>query len=635
MMKRIFGGRSGTAIAAADRRNSRRFIFGHLSSRGRAATTYNGWVNPRCEYTERLEARRAVSARYERAHLAIGNWRVAIALAAVILAVLAFGYDLFSGWFLLAPVAVSMALGVVHERVLQRKRACDRAAAVYEAGLARLEDRWRERGVTGDRFRDETHPYADDLDVFGKGSLFQLLCTARTRPGEETLARWLLGAAPVEQLRERQQAIQEMRPMLDLREDLAVLAETVGPELVPERLALWGEAQPIGDLHRPRAIAAVLAVLSVVAAVWWAVRGLAAPFLVLFLADLAFVYHWRHWLAGVAADVEEAAHELTLLSEVLARIEQERFHTSRLAQLRAALDIRGYPVSRRIAKLNRLMELLDSSDHLLVRVIGAVILWKPQILFALELWRRESGPLVRGWLAAAGEIEALSALANYAFEHPADPFPEFSEGAPLFDGEALGHPLMPDERFVRNSVSLGGELRVLVISGSNMSGKSTLLRTVGVNAVLAFAGAPVRARRLGLSPLSLGASIRVLDSLQGGVSRFYAEIKRLRKLVDLTDGRAPLLFLLDEFLHGTNSHDRKIGAEAIVRGLVERNAIGLVTTHDLALAHIADVLAPRATNVHFEDQLENGKMSFDYIMRPGVVHKSNALELMRSIGLDV
>jgi DNA mismatch repair ATPase MutS len=176
---------------------------------------------------------------------------------------------------------------------------------------------------------------------------------------------------------------------------------------------------------------------------------------------------------------------------------------------------------------------------------------------------------------------------------------------------------------------------VLVISGSNMSGKSTLLRTVGVNAVMAFAGAPVRARRLEISPLSLGASIRVLDSLQGGVSRFYAEITRLRQLVDLTAGEVPLLFLLDEFLHGTNSHDRKIGAEAIVRGLVERDAIGLVTTHDLALAHIADVLAPKATNVHFEDHLEDGKMTFDYRMRPGVVNKSNALELMRSIGLNV
>jgi DNA mismatch repair ATPase MutS len=168
-----------------------------------------------------------------------------------------------------------------------------------------------------------------------------------------------------------------------------------------------------------------------------------------------------------------------------------------------------------------------------------------------------------------------------------------------------------------------------------MSGKSTLLRTVGVNAVLAQAGAPVRARRLRLSPLAVGASIRLQDSLQEGTSRFYAEITRLRRIMVETGGARPVLFLIDECLHGTNSHDRRIGAEAVVRGLVERGAIGLVTTHDLALAHIAEALAPRGANVHFEDVLEDGRIRFDYRMRPGVVQKSNALELMRSVGLDV
>jgi DNA mismatch repair ATPase MutS len=181
--------------------------------------------------------------------------------------------------------------------------------------------------------------------------------------------------------------------------------------------------------------------------------------------------------------------------------------------------------------------------------------------------------------------------------------------------------------------------RVLVVSGSNMSGKSTLLRTLGVNVVLAQAGAPVRARRLRISPLAVGASIRVTDSLQGGVSRFYAEILRLRQILDATaqpgPKGAPVLFLIDEFLHGTNSHDRLIGAEAVVRGLVERAAIGLVTTHDLALAGIADALGERAANVHFEDHIEDGRMVFDYVMRPGVVRKSNAIELMRSVGLEI
>jgi DNA mismatch repair ATPase MutS len=267
--------------------------------------------------------------------------------------------------------------------------------------------------------------------------------------------------------------------------------------------------------------------------------------------------------------------------------------------------------------------------------VAFVLLWEIQLAFFVEDWRRDNGSAVAGWLAAVAEFEALSSLAGYAYEHPNDPFPELSEQSPCFDGRGLGHPLLPEGKCVRNDVSLTGGVQVLVVSGSNMSGKSTLLRTVGVNAVLALAGAPVRAHRLRIAPLAPGASIRILDSLQGGMSRFYAEITRLRKLVTLAEGPLPLMFLLDELLHGTNSHDRRIGAEAVVKGLVRRGAIGLLTTHDLALAHIVDALAPHAANVHFEDHIEDGHVAFDYCLRPGIVTKSNALELMRSIGLEV
>jgi DNA mismatch repair ATPase MutS len=268
-------------------------------------------------------------------------------------------------------------------------------------------------------------------------------------------------------------------------------------------------------------------------------------------------------------------------------------------------------------------------------VVGPLLLWDLHLVYAIERWRRASGPAVRRWLVAVGEMEALSSLAGYHYEHPDDVFPDLNAGTPCFDGEGLGHPLLSEAVTVRNDVRLADELRVLVVSGSNMSGKSTLLRTVGVNAVLAQAGAPVRARRLRLSTLQLGTSIRIEDSLQAGVSRFYAEITRLGTIMRRAGEARPVLFLIDELLHGTNSHDRRIGAEAIVRGLVERGAIGLVTTHDLALAYVAEALGTRGANVHFQDVLEEGRMRFDYRMRPGVVQKSNALALMRSVGLEV
>ncbi|MGH8261692.1 MAG: MutS-related protein, partial [Steroidobacteraceae bacterium] len=223
----------------------------------------------------------------------------------------------------------------------------------------------------------------------------------------------------------------------------------------------------------------------------------------------------------------------------------------------------------------------------------------------------------------------------YGFEHPGDRFPELGDGVACFQAEALGHPLIPAAQCVRNDVDLSGRTRVLLVSGSNMSGKSTLLRAVGINAVLAMAGGPVRARRLRLTPLQVGASIRVNDSLREGSSRFYAEIMRLRQLNDLSEQGLPLLFLLDEMLQGTNSKDRRIGAEGILRSFVDRGAIGLASTHDLALTELSGLEEDALRNVHFEDALVEGQMRFDFKLRDGVVTKSNGIELMRAIGLRV
>jgi DNA mismatch repair ATPase MutS len=282
-----------------------------------------------------------------------------------------------------------------------------------------------------------------------------------------------------------------------------------------------------------------------------------------------------------------------------------------------------------------MIELLDSRRNMYFAPVAIILLWSIQCAFAIESWRQRSGPAVARWLAVVGEFEALNSFAGHSYEHPLDPFPEVVDGPAHFEGEGLGHPLLPESRTVRSDVRLSDEMSLLIVSGSNMSGKSTLLRTVGTNTVLALAGAPVRARRLRLSPLQVGASIRIQDSLQAGASRFYAEIKRLRQILELTAIPPPVFFFLDEILHGTNSHDRRIGAEGVLRALIERNAIGLVTTHDLALTLIVEGLGSRAANVHFEDHLEGGKMTFDYLLRPGILQRSNALELMRSVGIDV
>jgi hypothetical protein len=621
--------------------------------------------DPRPIYSRLLEERRADIARRERRHRTLGYSRLAAIVAAAVVLWLALAGRLSILW-ITVPIAVFALLVVIHDhllRVLDRRR---RAQRFFERALERLDDKWAGTGEPGDRYLDPAHPYARDLDLFGPGSLFELLSTARTHVGEDTLARWLLTPADPATARARQQAVDELRPRVDLREDLAVVAEESRTAVDPVSLAAWGEAPGLlerGGLHTAVRALAVLGVSGAAAILAYLLSRMGAfrisePaaillrdfFVVVLAVNATFLYRVNKRIEAVVTAAEEAAHELRLLSEVLLRLERESFQSPLLAALRASLDTEGAPPSKQIGRLNRLMELLDSRDHVMVRLAEPFVLWTTHLAFAVEAWRRHSGPVVRRWLTATGEMEALCSLASHAFEHPNDPFPEFvpevgqtlssvNPAIAFLEAEAIGHPLIEEARVVRNDVRLGAGApagpRVLVVSGSNMSGKSTLLRTLGVNAVLAQAGAPVRARRLRMSSLAVGASIRVTDSLQGGVSGFYAEILRLRQILDATARPLPVLFLIDEFLHGTNSHDRRIGAEALVRGLVERGAIGLITTHDLALAEIAGALGERVANVHFEDHLEDGRMMFDYAMRPGVVRKSNAIELMRSVGLEI
>jgi len=608
-------------------------------------------TDPRAVYSQLLGERQADIARRERRHQWLGYGRLAGVVCAAAMVWLALVEHALSIAWTLLPIAAFVALAVIHDRLLRRLERRRRAARFFEKALARLEGHWIGAGEPGDRYLDPEHPYAKDLDLFGKGSLFELLSTARTHIGEDTLARWLLAPAPPQTVRARQQAVDELRSRLDLRESLAVVAEEARTGVNPTALATWGEAPPIFEGPRLRLVLWALTALGILGAmalfVWLfglvgifhlpaqlhvAARDLA---IVVALANGFYLHQTRHSREAVVTAVEEAGHELGLLSEVLVRLERERFQSPLLAELRQSLDSEGAPPSGRMARLDHLLERLDSRDHVFVRMLEPFLLWTMHVAFGVEDWRRHSGAAVRRWLTATGEIEALCSLASHAFEHPGDPFPEFTETGPLLEAEAIGHPLIPAGRVVRNSVRLAERPQVLVVSGSNMSGKSTFLRTLGINVVLAQAGAPVCAARLRLSPLAVGASIRLTDSLQDGVSRFYAEILRIRQILDITAGPLPVLFLIDEFLHGTNSHDRRIGAEALVRALVARRTIGLVTTHDLALADIAGVLGERAANVHFEDHLEDGKIRFDYVLRPGVVRKSNAIELMRSVGLEI
>lgn len=593
---------------------------------------------PRAEYAARIARWERAIADGDRRHLLISNLRLATALAAAAAGWLVFFKAAASIALFLVPALGFLALLVVHALVLQRNERAARAKRLYVRGLERMDGQWSGKGPDGERFTAH-HAYARDLDLFGPGSLFQLLSVARTEAGEETLADWLRGPADVVEVRARQQAVGELRPKLDFREDLAVLAaEThVGRT---SGLANWATRPPQG---LPAFAAVLFAGLAAGTAALMALAFMdRVPIelpLVWLVLQIGCVAVWRRQIGDVIHHIEGPSLDIRLLTALLARLEQEPFTSPRLTDIHARLIAGGVRPSARLRQLQRHVSWLDSMHNPLFAPVGAALLVRAQAAVWIDRWHAANGRALAAWLAAVGELEALSSLAAFAYERAENPFPVLLDDpahGPRFDATALAHPLIVGHAAVANDVRLGGgDPQVLLVSGSNMSGKSTLLRAVGCNVVLALAGAPVRAAALTLSPLAIGATLRVEDSLQAGISRFYAEVLRIRAIVETARGPLPLLFLLDEILAGTNSHDRRIGADAIVRSLVAGGGIGLVTTHDLALTELPKALGTRAANVHFEDRIEQGRMVFDYRMRPGVVEHSNALELMRAVGLDV
>ncbi len=599
--------------------------------------------NAHSEYSKRLGLAEQAAAHHEKQHIRIGNSRLAIFALGLALAYLAFLRHSVSPLWPVLLLAIFISLAFLDDTALRKKRFQERRVEYHRRGLSRVEEKWQGTGNSGARFASASHPYAADLDLFSPDGLFELLSVARTRLGESLLAKWLMGPAPLPQIQARHAAIRELKTLLEFREALATIGDHALTEHEAAPLWNWGEAKAVPVSSSVRLVAAVLSVVMACSLAWFAFADFewiagAAPqprlstgvLLGVSAITAAFGLWWRKPVSQSAQDFETIRPGLGLLSDLLLIVEHAHFTSPELQSIQKKL-LGAVKPSKQVARLNRFAALLDSRENLFVRIFGPPLLWTTQIAFAIEQWRAKYGPITRVWVDAVSEFEALSSIATYAYEHPDDPFPDFIECGAEFDAADLGHPLLPAS--VRNSLTLDARRSLLIVSGSNMSGKSTLLRTIGINAALALAGAPVRARALRLSALRIATSIHVADSLKEGQSHFSAEISRIRQIVEIARASNQALFLIDELLQGTNSRDRLAGAQAILNRLMELGAIGLITTHDLALTDIATADPEHAANVHFEDQIRDGRMTFDYTLKPGVVKGSNALELMRLYGL--
>jgi len=543
-----------------------------------------------------------------------------------------------SPYWLLPPTGVFLLLIVIHTRILTRLNRTRRAVQYYRDASDRLDHRWQGCGADGGRYLQTDHMYSDDLDMFGHGSLFQLINCARTRLGEDTLAAWLQAPANPTQIRMRQTAVECLRHRGDLREKCAMLDAKVHQGLDQNHLIAWAQESPHPVSLKIRLTAIAFALAASATLGGWLLTDLGyLPLLVVLLFQIPFLFVFRNQIKRVAQTMDQASSGLAILSQMLTLIEDEQFAEGYLRTIRTRLDVDDHCPSRSIRQLENLVQSLNNSLQNQFFVPIALLLCLPiQLVHRIEIWRKHVGSHIPEWMATVGEFEALIAFSGYAFERPADVFPEITEDDLCLEATAVGHPLIPTEQCVRNDVRLDAQQQLILISGSNMSGKSTLLRTTGVNVILALAGAPVCAERLRVCPMQVATVMRISDSLQDGTSLFYAVISRLKSVVELTGASAlPLLFLLDEILQGTNSHDRRVGTEGIIQKLLSHSAIGLITTHDLALTEIVNDLHPRAINQHFADDLSEGQMTFDYRIHPGVVQKSNALALMRLMGLEV
>lgn len=566
----------------------------------------------------------------------------------------------FGRWLWAAPalcLLLFIALVVRHALIASEELLLAERTSYVKAGLGRMLGEPAEEPATksrveadrsGARFLVPDHPNASDLDLFGPNSLFLALSRCETAIGEETLAGYLSKPAKVAQVTLRQEAAIELLETPVLMEDLSIWgrrAESRGRSEEP--LAVWGEAPqelPVEGKPHPRS---TLVALAKVLVPLTALSFLAKPLLVGLSPWLGHLF-WLPFVGQVlvlGALYKPIDKMVTFVSSreapfgrfraLFERVEAMKPQNELLRRAVGALSSEDILASREIAKLERIIGFADLRHNPIIHVIvNLAFLYDVWVALALERWRMRSGKRARAWLHAVGEIEALASAATYAGEHPSYCFPNVEEGEARLIAEELGHPLIPAARRVENAVDLPEPGRAMLVTGSNMSGKSTYLRSLGLLAVMANGGLPVCAKSASLTPMTTWTSMRIADALSQGMSHFYAELVRLRAIVDAAK-KGTVLFLLDEILHGTNSRERTIGARGVVLDLVRGGAIGAVSTHDYALISIADESGGRIETVHFSDRVEDGKMLFDYKLKSGVVQSTNAIRLMKAVGIEV
>jgi hypothetical protein len=549
---------------------------------------------------------------------------ILLALAALLLGVV---IAICQPWHVAAIVPGIAAALLLRRLFTLRKNlaAHSRLSEWYERGIARVNGEWQGQGNSGAEFARPGHPYASDLDILGTGSVF------------ERLAAFLLDPVEIRTVRHRQEAVHELQPATELRESLALVGPYAFQECNPRVLRKWLEAPVLRlagilplFLFVSSSFSFALAILILIRVLPWlpALPFLLLPWLVQGLIGAVLARRVR----PVLESISRLTGEVTVLTDGLALIERQAFVSDTLRS-----TVHSLRATDAVAYMRQLRRLVGANEERRKDVFyqfSFFLCLGTQLALAVEGWRSRHGADLSLWLEAWAEFEALNAIACYAHEHPRDVFPEIVEDATLFQAENLGHPLLPARTCVGNDLQLDPETAFYLVSGSNMAGKSTWLRSVGLAAVLTAAGAPVRATRARLSLFTVCPSIGVGDSLSDGKSKFLAEVERLQQTIRSTQQDRPVLFLIDEILSGTNAADRRVIAEALLRTLLDAGAVGAISTHDQTLLDSVEITTLRGVSVHMGSRSPEHSLDFDYRIKPGRADQSNALAISRMLGIQ-
>lgn len=491
----------------------------------------------------------------------------------------------------------------------------------------------------GEEFKPENHEYSTDLDIFGRASLYQYTNRCTSEQGKKLFANWFLGPSSSKTIVERQEAVKEIAHQVEWRQQLRSYGIAHSITIATEnKIESWID-EPSRFINKShwKLLRFVLPAISFTFLVLHLLNILPSnAFYPLIILMLAISLGISKLVMPEYAKLNKIAPQLETLSDSVAWIEKANFNSELLAQLKNKYVDRSVKSSHTIKNLKTILDRTDIRLNPLVFIpLNTFVFWDLQQILILETWKRENKHHIDDWFHSLAEIESLSSLGNLAFNNPAWAFPVISDQHGILIADSLGHPLIPKENLVKNSFSTTESGGLNLITGSNMAGKSTFLRSVGVNIVLAMMGSPVYAGSFTVSNMKVISSMRISDNLEENTSTFYAELKKLKEVIEAVYRNEKVFLLLDEILRGTNSADRHTGSKALIKQLIQHNAVGLIATHDLELAKLAEEFPAKLHNYHFDVQVAGDELYFDYILKRGICNSMNASLLMKKIGIEL